>query len=252
MGRQDGVIPVIGQVGGLSFFKSKLGYQVRKKGGVSADRIKNDPAFQRTRENGNEFARAGRATRLLRSAFRSLILKNADSLMYSRLTREMMKVVQADTVNTRGARTVLDPNTKMLEGFEFNDYAKLGNTLFVSFTAAIDRLNGALSVTVPQFVPQDMVTAPVGATHARLMAAGAEVNFTDGQFGMSSGLSDLFRLNEQAQPEVTLTLTLPTNSAQPLFLAFGIAFFQEVNKTHYPLKNGAYNALALIKIEGGV
>jgi len=38
------------------------------KGGVSADRIQNDPAFQRTRENGEEFGRAGAADKLIRMA----------------------------------------------------------------------------------------------------------------------------------------------------------------------------------------
>lgn len=251
MGRQDGVIPVIGQIGGLSFYKSKRGYQVRRKGGVSADRIKSDPAFQRTRENGNEFARAGRATRLVRSAFRSLILKNADSLMSSRLTREMMKVVQADSVNARGARIVLGPNTKLLEGFEFNELAKLGNTLFARYTAAIDRTKGNLSVTVDPFIPQDMITAPAGATHAWLVAAGAEVNFTEGQFAMNVAQGDRFKLDEQAQKETVFNVALPANSIQPLWLAFGIAFFQEVNGAYYPLKNGAYNSLAIIKINGG-
>ena len=121
MGRQDGVLQFTGQIGGLSFYKSKQGYQVRRKGGITADRIRNDPAFERTRENGQEFGRAGRANRLLRSAFRSLLLKSADALMTSRMSREMMKVIQADTINSRGARIVLGPNTILLQGFEFNE-----------------------------------------------------------------------------------------------------------------------------------
>ena len=39
-------------------------------------------------------------------------------------------------------------------------------------------------------------------------------------------------------------------STHPLFLAMGIEFYQEVNGTMYPLKNGAYNALALVKLSG--
>jgi hypothetical protein len=59
MARQKGIIKLEGTIGDVSFYKSKDGYLAREKGGVDGDRIKNDPAFQRTRENGSEFGRAG-------------------------------------------------------------------------------------------------------------------------------------------------------------------------------------------------
>jgi hypothetical protein len=39
-------------------------------------------------------------------------------------------------------------------------------------------------------------------------------------------------------------------SVKPLFLALGIEFYQEVNAQMYPLKNGAFNPLALVKVSG--
>ena len=42
------------------------------------------------------------------------------------------------------------------------------------------------------------------------------------------------------------------NSTKPLFLALGVEFYQEVNGQMYPLKNGAYNPLALVQVDGGV
>ena len=52
MAQQKGIIKLDGTIGGITFYKSKDGYLAREKGGVSADRIANDPNFQRTRENG--------------------------------------------------------------------------------------------------------------------------------------------------------------------------------------------------------
>jgi hypothetical protein len=46
MARQDGVIKLTGQMGGISFYKSKDGHLVRMKGGIDSDRIKNDPALR--------------------------------------------------------------------------------------------------------------------------------------------------------------------------------------------------------------
>lgn len=53
MARQKSIIKLDGTIGDITFYKSKDGYLAREKGGVPADRIRNDPAFQRTRENGS-------------------------------------------------------------------------------------------------------------------------------------------------------------------------------------------------------
>ena len=39
-------------------------------------------------------------------------------------------------------------------------------------------------------------------------------------------------------------------STKPLFLALGLEFYQEVNGQMYSLKNGAYNPLALVAVDG--
>ena len=102
MARQTGVIKLKGKVGDLSFYKSEGKDFARMKGGVDADRIKNDPNFARTRENGNEFGTAGKGGKLLRTALRGLLIKSADNRITSRLTKEMLKAVQSDAVNARG------------------------------------------------------------------------------------------------------------------------------------------------------
>lgn len=86
MARQSSIIKLKGTIGGVTFYKSKDGYLAREKGGVDASRIKNDPAFQRTRENGSEFGRAGNAGKVLRNSIRVLLLKASDYRMVSRLT----------------------------------------------------------------------------------------------------------------------------------------------------------------------
>ena len=45
MARQKSIIKLDGTIGGITFYKSKDGYLAREKGGVSAERIKNDPTF---------------------------------------------------------------------------------------------------------------------------------------------------------------------------------------------------------------
>ncbi|NSL85803.1 hypothetical protein ECE50_003105 [Chitinophaga sp. Mgbs1] len=111
--------------------------------------------------------RAGKAGKLLRTAFRALLLNIGDSYMSSRLTREMVKVIQADATNVRGQRNVIDGEAELLKGFEFNSNARLGGTLYAPFTTGIDRAAGTLIVDIPPFVPVNMVAAPAGAKHLR-------------------------------------------------------------------------------------
>ena len=72
MARQTGIIKLKGTIGDISFYKSADGHMARAKGGIDASRMANDPAFQRTRENGSEFGRAGKGGKLIRGAVRVL------------------------------------------------------------------------------------------------------------------------------------------------------------------------------------
>jgi len=49
---------------------------------------------------------------------------------------------------------------------------------------------------------------------------------------------------------INLANAVTANSTHPLFLGLGIEFYQQVNGQMYPLKNGAFNALALVKVSG--
>ena len=66
MAKQKGIIKLEGTIGDITFYKSQDGYLAREKGGIDANRIASDPAFQRTRENGSEFGAAGKAGKMLK------------------------------------------------------------------------------------------------------------------------------------------------------------------------------------------
>jgi len=250
MARQKGIIKLDGTIGDITFYKSQDGYLAREKGGVSADRIANDPNFQRTRENGEEFGRAGKAGKMLRTSIRGLLQNVADGRMVGRLTQEMVKVLQADIISVRGKRNIIDGEAELLEGFEFNIRSKLGTTLFAPFTAVIDRVAGTLNVVVASFIPINMVAAPGGSTHFKLMSAGAAVDFENETFEVDTNETAQMPLDSIATAVINLSNSVTANSTNPLFLALGIEFYQEVNGVKYSLKNGSYNALSLVKVNG--
>ncbi len=250
MAKQKGIIKLDGTIGGITFYKSTQdGYLAREKGGVSGDRIANDPNFQRTRENGDEFGRAGKAGKLLRNSIRAMLQNASDSRMVSRLTQKMVEVIQEDATNPRGQRNVIDGEAELLEGFEFNITGKLGTTLYAPYTSTIDRVAGTLAVSVPAFVPLNMIAAPGGSTHFKIVSAGTEVDFENETFVVATSETAVLPWDTTATALINLSNAVTANSTHPLFLALGIEFYQEVNGQMYPLKNGAYNALALVKVD---
>ncbi|NNT71620.1 hypothetical protein HKT18_05245 [Flavobacterium sp. IMCC34852] len=252
MARQKGIIKLKGTIGDITFYKTQDGHLAREKGGIDASRIASDPAFQRTRENGSEFGRAGKAGKLLRTALRPLLLNSADGRMVSRLTQAMVKVIQADTVSDRGLRNVIDGEAELLFGFEFNIRGKLGTSLYAPYVGAIDRALGEIKVDLASFVPSNMLAAPSGTTHFKIISAGAEVDFEAETYVVATSETAILPWDATATAAISQTNAVTAASTKPLFLALGVEFFQEINGQMYPLKNGAFNPLAIVKVDSGV
>jgi hypothetical protein len=249
MAKQASIIKLEGTIDDITFVKTQDGYRARKAGRISASAIASDPGFQRTRENMAEFGRAGNAGRVLRHAF-STLLKNAKGKrVISRLVKELMKAIKADTVNPRGLRNAVDGELGFLQGFEFNSGANLKTTLSALYTTTIDRVTGVMSVNVPSLVPTEAITAPEGATHYRMVCGGAAIDFEAETYTTDIEESAYQPWTAATAPALSLTANVTAASTHPLFLVVGIQFFQEVNGTYYALKSGEHNALSIVKVD---
>ncbi|MFD2554600.1 hypothetical protein [Sphingobacterium tabacisoli] len=253
MARQSSIIKLKGTIGDITFYKSKDGYLARQKGGVDRDRIMNDPKFQRTRENAQEFGRAGKASKALCTAIRPVLNKTQDSRMISRLVKRMMAVIKADAVSDRGKRNVLDGELILLQSFDFNGNAALSATVYAPFTVTIDRPTGVLDVNLAAFTPESQIVAPGGTTHFRMISAGVEVDFENETFKLAQSSSSEIAYGNTLSAAIPLSNDIGvTDSTKPLFLVFGIEFLQQVNGSFYSLNNGAFNALNLVAVDTGV
>jgi hypothetical protein len=250
MAKQSAIIPFEGTLGNITFYKSEDGYRVKRKSAVSKERFATDPAFERTRENGAEFGRSGTGGKTLRLAFKELLQHASDSKMVSRLTRELMRVLQSDTINARGKRRIIDGNIALLTGFDFNLNGRLTTTLSAPFSADINRVTGELSIQIASFIPNRMLAVPDGATHYRINSAGAEVDFEQKKHLGDVQRTPVLPWNDQATAAMRFTHTVTAGSRLPLFLALGVDFYQEMNGGLYPLKNAAYNCLMLVHASG--
>lgn len=248
MARQKGIIKLKGKIGDISFYKTQDGHLAREKGGVDGERILNDPAFIRTRENGAEFGSSANAGKILRDAIRPMLLTASDNRVVSRLTKLMTEIKNLDITSARGARNVgvaiAVPAAKaLLKGFNFNNRAILGSILFNPYSVA----TATGIITINGLVPINEVAFPPGATHMTVKGAWVRLNF-------ATGVAQVFQTNAVNMPidgtnnNITLTPTgAPTGAGTDLYL-LQVEFFQLVNTVQYSLKNGAHNALSIIEV----
>ncbi|TNF47557.1 MAG: hypothetical protein EP305_07625 [Bacteroidetes bacterium] len=249
MARQKGIIKLTGKIGDLSFYKSKDGFLAREKGGVEAERIKNDPAFARTRENGAEFGSSASSGKLVRDAIRTMMQNASDPRVVSRLTKLMTQIKNMDSVSARGERNVGvgigDPAAKaLLKGFNFNNKAILGSILYNPYDVNV----ATGEITLDALVPINDISATPGATHITLRGAWAKVDFATGESDVQETNVINLPIDATSTNVVLTPAAAPAGAGTDLYLLM-IEFFQEVNGNQYVLKNGAYNALSIVEVQ---
>ena len=248
MARQNGLFKIKGTLDNVTFYKSVDGDLARMKTSVDKDRIKNDPAFQRTRENGAEFGSSAKAGKLTRDSLRPIALNATDNRVVSRMTKLMTSIKNLDTTSVRGSRNVgvsmPNANAKaLLKGFEFNSSALLSSTLFKPY--AINTTTGVITIT--GIIPINDIVFPTNATHVSFTGAYANMNYATNVVDFKLTNVQNVAINGTAST-ITLTPTaVPTGTGAKVFL-LKMEFFQLINGVQYSLKNGSYNALKIIEV----
>ncbi len=239
----------MGTTGDMTYKKTKDGYTAQEKSHISAEAILTKDSYARTRENMAEFGRAGKASKVVRAAFAALIKAASDTRMTSRLTKTFLAIIKTDPVNDRGQRIVTEGNMELLEGLNFNIESPLYGAFAATYNTVVDRVSGQCTISVQPFHPLEVVTPPEGATHMRLVAGAASIDFDTQTFVNHNVTSADLPLSTVATPLIELLPSVDPNSIRPIFLVFGVQFFQMVNAKAYILSNGATNAMALVKVD---
>lgn len=248
MAKFEGIFEIKGTIQGMSFYKSKDGLLIRKKGGIDKSRIKNDPAFQRTRENGSEFGHNAKMGQLLRKSVANLLSLAKDYRVSSRMSQAMSKIKNLDFTSSRGDRKVWigieSPEGKQsLRGFDFNLNSPF-NSVFRS-QYVLDTDTGTVGIS--NFNPATNLSIPQGATHASFSVAVSNVDFELENYGTTYSTKENFALVDSVL-DLTLTPSEMPGGSGSTFFYFLIEFFQELNGEQYPLKNNSHNVLYLMEV----
>jgi hypothetical protein len=248
MAKLKGIIKLEGTLDNLTFYKGKEGYLVKTKGGVSKERIQNDPAFERTRENGSEFGRSATSGKLLRLAVRNLMVKAKDNRVSSRLTQVMTQIKNTDVSSVRGERNVgkglvTSEGKTILKGFNFNNRALLSSVLFAPFS--VDTATGEISI--PNLTPMNDIAYPSGTTHVSLSSAYLKIDFDSAESSIEYSQVVNIPISSPPSSQSLTPAGVPTGAGNDIFVLL-VEFFQEMNGVQYPLKNGAYNVLNIVEV----
>lgn len=231
MARQKGIIPITGTIDELTFYKHPDdGHLVKKKTGVTSERVKNDPDFKLTRLKAAEFKTAIHSGQLLRLALDKLLFPIADGKLSSRMNKEMVKVAQLDKVHRLGERVPSAGNLTTLEGFNFNGKLLLQDAFTVAYSVQYDVVSREMCIEVPGFKPWEHVHAPDYVEYFQLVSGTAVVNFAKKQFTNDLKKGPLLPFNKQAVDDVRFSHPAPLTMGQTLFAALGIVFYAPVEK----------------------
>lgn len=249
MARLKSLLKIEGTIDGMTFYRNSAGeYLVKKKSEISKSRIENDPAFIRTRENGQEFGHVATSGKKFRRAISGLIYDIRDQSMTYRLTQVLSQVKNQDATSARGERKVAigmaTPEGKeKFKFFDFNQRAKLNSVLKIGYT--LDTATAVIGMS--GLIPLQNLGIPQGATHVEFSAARMLFDFETEETQLEkSNVETLPIDNTSTDVELTFLQTPSGTGNEYYFLK--IAWHQMLNGEIYPLNNGIYNTLQLIEI----
>ncbi|MFN8257697.1 MAG: hypothetical protein U0W24_18525 [Bacteroidales bacterium] len=259
MARQKGPMKYVGTIGDIRHFKIKGsdGFFAGMVGGPSAEQIKTDPAFKRTRENMIEFGGAANAAKAVRVAFNQILKTSADPRITGRLTGIMKKINKEDGSEARGQRAILITQVpQYIKGTEFNKKTALAGVFNAPFTVTPNAQRNSVDLSIPAFNPLNYINAPAGATHFRIIhAVGAVSDFAYNSVSQSYepidanqnqlsnvAYSDYLSVSANIGTVTTITSALPgapvLSSDVTLLDVVGIEFYQEVGTEYYLFASG--------------
>jgi hypothetical protein len=253
MPKQKGIIKLKGSMGGITFYKRNGQDLSRETNGPDKNKILHDPNFIRTRENNQEFGGAA----MIGKAFRKGLVQDfdemADTNATARITKLMKRVI-SNGAGVRGQRN-FDPrvNGNLFMDFAFSESVSFDSVFVAPFSSVVNGGRDTVTITVPDFNTGNMVHAPSGATHFRIInlisilsayqfnVTSKKYEPTDADSNMKNAFdaSGYLALGGNVGAVTTIvsaiTPTPPIESGSALISCIGIEFYQKVGAAYYLL-----------------
>ena len=228
--------------------KTSDGSWQTRKPGLNSKRVKQDPMFLLARQNANEFGHAVRTGKMIRCAFYDFFNKANRSTLASRLLKQIIQALRADTRNVRGQRTLLDGAPEMLEGFQFNEKQPLHKVMSMPFILQLNKNKTKFTACFPSFDPLMMIRPQSKITYFRLVATCGYINMEKGTYGIDAARTGFLPYNKQKTEIIELSCKVARGKGYLNFLAIGIDFFYQEDQVFCPAIGSAADALSIVKV----
>jgi len=204
----------------------------------------------------SEFGGSASCAKSIRVGLAQVIKQYSDPRLTGRLTKIMKEINKEDTGSPRGQRNIkVSGHQNYLVGLNFDANLSLAGVFNAPYTLTNTVGRDSATFTIAAFEPMNLINAPAGATHFRLMNAISVVsdysyNTSTGQYEPSdpalnelsdvqfSGYTDL----STTTSTITVTTTLPGSptmtGSTSVLNCIGIEFYQQIGSDYYLFASG--------------
>jgi hypothetical protein len=190
-----------------------------------------------------DFGTASKGSRIIRHALQESLQHCYDPSLNIRLNKALGEIVRADVHHAAGQRIITADNMQHLQGFQFNENARLGQ--FLTDAPIIEMVdNHSIRISLPEILLRH-TKALRGVTHFSIRAIALSVNFVTETTRQAISETILIKRDNAPLPA---SLALHLNREHSTLIMLEIQSFYEVNGQLYPAQSKQLHALDVIAV----
>ncbi|WP_421877728.1 hypothetical protein [Marinoscillum sp.] len=143
---------------------------VARKGGPTADAVKNKSSYKELRNNQKEFGVASMMAKVLRNSLSEGLTEICETYVSGRLTAQFRNIAKYEEGPTGTRPLYVTKYGHSLSGFEFNTTAPYEEIFGAKYFLKSGSRRGQVILHFPAFVPEDTFKTPNGATNFKINA----------------------------------------------------------------------------------
>lgn len=257
MSKIESIFNPRGNLGGVNFYMRDGQLYARKVTSMDGQRIKTDPAFQRTREINQEFAGIAKCSKAARFGLNSTMITIGDSKVTTRMNSVVRKVLY-NGEGPKGQRSIdLVANKSYLVGFEWDVQDQVAQIFpyTCEMTSNADRTE--VTLIIPPFHPMNGVAYPPNATFMRFLNLISvcpnfyynqsqreyEPQYPELVGAHALGTSNYLPLNQEVDKPITVKAKLSLKNPLPADVvvigSLGLQFYDQDNSDYVEFKTGS-------------
>lgn len=249
MAKQSGALPLRGTIGNITFRKTKDGDIAQAKSKLTKERVLNDAEFENSRGSSHEFGSASTGAKKLRRIFSKAILNCTDDAVHGRLLKRLQKVIFEDRVSVHGERNLLSGDIRLLRDFWWNVNEGIDNAIRGGYTIKVDRTVGEVSFAILPFIPKQMLKANPTATHYRICASAAEVDWRENAPLAEMHTTDYLPLDNKETVAFNPVLMVREGSVLPIVSCLSISWYQKVAGEMNVMRDKKFNTAGVVDVD---